>query len=259
MAFAVAARITAIDGEPIENLPLRDFNRRFLRTRSVTAMDAMPPDTVILNGAWWQPGDRDPQICASEEAAKILNLKPGTLVDWNIWNHNLRTRVACIERTESIRMTGRFEFIFNPGQLENLPAVYYGSARVRPADVAAMQRVVYQKFPTVTVVNVADVMQIVEDVVQRIASVIRFISGVHHSGRRGDGGVERGGHALPAHARSGDAQDAGRHAAAHRVDLLGGVSGVGSGGRTDGQPAGRRLRGAGAEAPAADRFSSGAG
>jgi putative ABC transport system permease protein len=177
VAFAVAARITAINGEPIEKLPLRDFNRRFLRTRTVTAMDAMPPDTVILNGAWWRPGDRDPQICANEEAAKILNLKPGTLVDWNIWNRTLRTRVACIERTESIRMTGRFEFLFNAGQLENLPAVYYGSARVRPADVAAMQRVVYRKFPTVTVVNVADVMQIVEDVVQRIAAVIRFISG----------------------------------------------------------------------------------
>jgi putative ABC transport system permease protein len=177
VAFAVAARITAIDGQPIEKLPLRDFNRRFLRTRSVTAMDAMPPDTVILNGAWWRPGDRDPQICVNEEAAKILNLKPGARVDWNIWNRSLRTRVACIERTESIRMTGRFEFIFNPGQLENLPAVYYGSARVRPADVAALVRAVYREFPTVTVVNVADVMQIVEDVVQRIAAVIRFISG----------------------------------------------------------------------------------
>src|SRR5260370_11883353 len=99
------------------------------------------------------------------------------LVDWNIWNHNLRTRVACIQRTESIRITGRFEFMFNPGQLENFPAVYYGSARVLPSNVAALQRVVYGKFPTVTVVNVADVMQIVEDVVQRIASVIRFISG----------------------------------------------------------------------------------
>jgi putative ABC transport system permease protein len=177
VAFAVAARITAINGEAIENRPLRDFNRRFLRTRTVTAMDAMPPDTIVLNGTWWRPGDRDPQICVSEEAAKILNLRPGDLVDWNIWSRNIRTRVACIERTESIRMTGRFEFIFNSGQLENLPAVYYGSARVRPADVAAMQRVVYARFPTVTVVNVADVMQIVEDVVQRIASVIRFISG----------------------------------------------------------------------------------
>ncbi len=177
VAFAVAARITAVNGVPIEKLPLRDFNRRFTRTRSVTAVDAMPPDTVILQGAWWKPGDREPQICASEESANILNLKPGTQVDWNIWDHTLRTRVACVERTESIRMTGRFEFLFSPGQLDGLPAVYYGSARVRPAAVAAMQRVVYQKFPTVTVVNVADVMQIVEDVVQRIAAVIRFISG----------------------------------------------------------------------------------
>ena len=107
VAFAVAARITATDGQPIEKLPLRDFNRRFLRTRSVTAMDAMPPDTVILSGAWWRPGDRDPQICVNEEAAKILNLKPGSRVDWNIWNRILRTRVACIERTESIRMALR--------------------------------------------------------------------------------------------------------------------------------------------------------
>ena len=111
-----------------------------------------------------------------EEAARILTLKPGSVIDWNIWNRNIRTRVACIERSESVRMTSRFEFIFNPGQLDGLPAVYYGSARVRPADVAALQRTVYQRFPTVTVVNVADVMQIVEEVVERIAMVIRFIS-----------------------------------------------------------------------------------
>ena len=177
VAFAVAARITAIDGQAVEKLPLRDMNRRFLRTRTVTGMDAMPVDTVVLSGAWWKAGDREPRICANEEAAKILNLKPGTVVDWSIWSRTVRTRVACVQRTESIRMTGRFEFIFSPGQLENLPAVYYGSARVRPADVAGLQRIVYQKFPTVTVVNIADVMQIVEDVVQRIAAVIRFISG----------------------------------------------------------------------------------
>src|SRR5206468_11143965 len=79
-------------------------------------------------------------------------------------------------RSGSVGMSGRFEFVFSPGPLDGLPSVYYGSARVRPADVAAMQRVVYQQFPTVTVVNVADVMQIIDDVVERIAAVIRFIS-----------------------------------------------------------------------------------
>jgi len=176
VAFAVAARITSVDGLPVERLALRDFARRFVRTRSVTSMDAMPAETVILSGAWWKPGDQEPQVCANEEAARILNLKPGSTLEWNIWSRAIRTRVACIQRTESIRMTARFEFIFNGGKLDGLPAVYYGSARVRPADVPALQRTVYQRFPTVTVVNVADVMQIVEEVVQRIALVIRFIS-----------------------------------------------------------------------------------
>jgi len=176
VAMAVAARITAIDGRPIRDFGLRDMGRRFVRTRSVTEMAAKPPETEILSGAWWGPGDTRPQTCVSEEAARILRVAPGALIDWDIWQHAVRTRVACIERSESIRMTARFEFLFSPGQLNGFPAVYYGSAHVRPAAVAGLQRVLYLQFPTVTVVNVADVMQIVEDVVARIALVIRFIS-----------------------------------------------------------------------------------
>jgi len=173
---AVAARITAVDGTPIDQLPLRDWGRRFLRTRSVTDMGEKPGDMQIVSGAWWAAGDRTPQVAVTDEAAHVLNLKAGSTLDWSIWNRNVRTRVACIERTESLRMAARFEFIFNPGQLENLPAVYYGSARVRPAAVAPLQRVLYQRFPTVTVINMADVMQTVEEVVDRISLVVRFIS-----------------------------------------------------------------------------------
>ena len=176
VAFAVSAKIAAIDGQPIEKRPMRYMDRRFLRTRSVTTLDTAPPETVLLQGAWWKTGDREPEVCAQEETARILNLQVGAVIDWSIWNRTIRTRVACIQRTESIRMNGRFEFVFSPGILEGMPAVYYGSARVRPGDVAALQRVVYGRFPTVTVVNIADVMAIIDDVVERIAAVIRFIS-----------------------------------------------------------------------------------
>ncbi|HLI82494.1 MAG TPA: FtsX-like permease family protein [Bryobacteraceae bacterium] len=176
IAGAVAARIAAIDGVPIEKLPLRDWGRRFLRTRSVTAMSEKPAEMQILAGAWWKPGERDALVCVDEESARILNLKPGSTVDWSIWNQNLRTRVACIERTESLRMAARFEFLFNPGHLDGFPAVYYGSARVLPSSVAPLQRALYERYPTVTVVNMADVMQTVEQVVDQIALLVRFIS-----------------------------------------------------------------------------------
>lgn len=176
VAMAVAAHVLDVDGRTIQSFGLRDAARRFLRTRSVTEMAVKPPETEVLRGAWWSPGDQQPQVCTSEETARILHLSPGSEIDWDIWQHRLRTRVACIERTESIRLTARFEFLFSPGHLAGFPAQYYGSARVRPPDVPNLQRVLYQQFPTVTVVNVADVMQIVDDVVGRIALVIRFIS-----------------------------------------------------------------------------------
>jgi putative ABC transport system permease protein len=173
---AVAARITSVDGVSIDRLPLRDYGRRFLRTRSVTVLKEKPPEMEILKGAWWNPNDRQAFVCVSDEAARILNLKPGSAVEWSIWNRTLNTQVACVERAESLRMSGRFEFLFNPGQLEEFPAIYYGSARVRPNAVAPLERIMYQRFPMVTVINMADVMQTVEEVVDRISVVVRFIS-----------------------------------------------------------------------------------
>ncbi|PWU09351.1 MAG: ABC transporter permease [Terriglobia bacterium] len=173
---AVAARITAVNGVPIEQLPLHDWGRRFLRTRSVTGLSEKPKEMEIVSGAWWRPQETEPLVCVTEEAAHILNLKPGSLIDWSIWNRRIRTRVACIERSESLRMAARFEFLFNAGQLDGLPAIYYGSARARPNAVAPLQRILYQRFPTVTVINMADVMQIVEEVVDRISIIVRFIS-----------------------------------------------------------------------------------
>src|SRR5450432_2812928 len=45
VAFAVAARIVAIDGTPIEQVAVGEVGRRFLRTRSVTEMADKPPET----------------------------------------------------------------------------------------------------------------------------------------------------------------------------------------------------------------------
>jgi putative ABC transport system permease protein len=112
----------------------------------------------------------------AEDAARALGLKPGMDTEWTATGHTLHARIAGIHRAESIRMASRFDFLFIPGALNNLPAVYFGSLRMEPRAVPALQRAVYEQFPTVTVVNVADVLAIVQQVVDQIALVIRFIS-----------------------------------------------------------------------------------
>jgi putative ABC transport system permease protein len=48
--------------------------------------------------------------------------------------------------------------------------------RARRSGTGAIQRAVFQKFPTVTVINIADVLDIVQQVIDQIALVIRFLS-----------------------------------------------------------------------------------
>jgi putative ABC transport system permease protein len=173
---SVAVRLTSVNGVPVEKLGLQEWGRRFLRTRSVTSAPVRPRETEILSGAWWDGRPAVPQVCASEEAARILHLKAGMALEWTAWGRTLHSNLACIERTDSVRMTARFEFVFSPGSLDGLPAIYYGSVRVKPRDVAAMQRAVYEKMPTITVINMADVLEIVQQVVDQIALVVRFVS-----------------------------------------------------------------------------------
>ncbi|HTQ56041.1 MAG TPA: FtsX-like permease family protein [Bryobacteraceae bacterium] len=173
---SVAVRLVSIDGVPVEKLNLRQFGRRFLRTRPVTTAPERPRETQILSGAWWEGRPATPQVCAAEEAARILHLRAGMTLVWSAWGRTIESRLACIQRTDSVRMFARFEFIFSPGSLDGFPAIYYGSVRIKPRDVAAMQRAVYEKMPTITVINMADVLEIVQQVVDQIALVVRFMS-----------------------------------------------------------------------------------
>ena len=49
--------------------------------------------------------------------------------------------------------------------------VYYGAVRVKPEDAGALQARIFQQFPTVTVINAADVLEIIQGVVDRVAGI----------------------------------------------------------------------------------------
>jgi len=170
----VSVRLAAVNGTAVENLGFHGWGRRFLQTRSVSWSASIPAHTELIQGAWWQ--DQPSQVSVAEEAAKILRVQPGSHLQFSAFGRSMDVRVASIHRTESFRVGANNEFIFDPATLAGLPAIYYGGVRVQPAAVAALQRAAYEKFPTVSVINAADVLQIVQGVVDQIAVVIRFIS-----------------------------------------------------------------------------------
>ncbi|MCU1258342.1 MAG: hypothetical protein JWO80_1227 [Bryobacterales bacterium] len=172
----VAATLTSINGVPQVHTNLKGMARRYSRAVSVSPAADQPKYTTVVQGKWWDANSREAFVSVSEEAAKVLNIHPGMRIEWSTPSRQFAAVVAAIHKTENIRLTARIEFFFSPKVLEGQPLIYYASVRVRPAAVPQLQRAVYQRFPTVTVVNVADVLQIVQDVVDQISLVIRFIS-----------------------------------------------------------------------------------
>ena len=176
MIGTVAARIVTIDGAPLQRDTLKGFARRYLRTSAVTTLGEKPPYTQVTQGQWWTGKPAEPELAVADDAARALGMHVGSRVEWSTPSRKFTSRVVAIQKTESVRLNARVEFVFSPGVLDGLPTIYYGSVRVRPDLVGQLQTVIYRRFPTITVINVADVLRIIQDVVNQIAVVVRIIS-----------------------------------------------------------------------------------
>jgi putative ABC transport system permease protein len=174
---SVSARLVSINGASLADMKLVGMMRRFMYSRSVMWENEIPDQTKVVEGAWWKPGTTEPVVSIAEDAAHILNLHPGAWIEMTSAGRTIGARVVAVHLTEAIRVSAANEFVFNPKPLEGLPVIFYGGVRMKPAAVGAFQRVAYEKYPTVTVVNVADALEIVQQVVDQIALVIRFLSG----------------------------------------------------------------------------------
>lgn len=172
----VAARLTAINGTLPDRESLKGFDRRLLSTRQVTWVEDKPEDVQVRQGEWWAPGAPESLLAVDENTAQTLGVSVGDQIRWEVTGRQFDTRVGAVYRVQSVSPGGVPDFYFNRKALEGAPVQYLGTARIAPAQVSKLQREVFAKYPTITVVNVADVLVIVQEVVDQVSLVVRFIS-----------------------------------------------------------------------------------
>lgn len=172
----VAVRLESIDGRPVKDLNLQHFERRYQSTRLVTFAERPPEDLLARQGKWWKPGDARPQVAVVEEMAATLKLKPGMKLKWSSIGREFETPVAAVFRQRAVRTGPQMEVLFNPVALKGLPVQYLGLVRLTGKQIGMFQKKVYEAYPTVTVINTADVMILVQQVVDQVSLVVRFIA-----------------------------------------------------------------------------------
>jgi putative ABC transport system permease protein len=172
---SVAGRIISVDGTAAEGLKLKNYPKRLLQTVSLTWSAALPVGSTMVQGSWWDKDDGQ-SLAVSEHIAQRLGLHLGSRIVFTSNGRTIQATVVAVIRNNGQHVYTRSEFILTPRAMAGLPVVWYGAAHVDPQQVGVVQRALFNAYPTVTVINIADVIETIQGVVQQITIVVRFLA-----------------------------------------------------------------------------------
>jgi len=81
-----------------------------------------------------------------------------------------------VYEADSRHAFSRAEFILPEPALAGLPVVWYGGVHCDPGATAMLRRVLYEHFPTVTVIDVAATLEVIRQVLLQVTYVIQFLA-----------------------------------------------------------------------------------
>jgi len=171
----IVSKVLAKNGVPVADLRLAKKRKEDLQTIRITTAEAMPASVELKRGQWWSAPAREPQLAVSEELRRDFDLAVGDKLQFQIAGRLFTAPlVAVFEQRE--RSNVRYNLVFPRESLHGLPVVYYGAVHVDPAKIPQVEEAIFERFPTVTVMNLADILKRIQEAVDQVALVVRFLA-----------------------------------------------------------------------------------
>jgi putative ABC transport system permease protein len=172
----VRGRVISLDGKTTEQLKDQHFPRHLLENAELSWADTVPAGDKIAQGGWWTDSNAA-QLAVGQGMAERIHLRVGSSVEMEIGGVLRTLVVAAIYKQDGQHLGARVEFLLPSGLLKDEPADWYGGAHVDPRQVAALERALFAAYPTVTVINLAEMLDRIAALVDQITFVVRFLAG----------------------------------------------------------------------------------
>ena len=180
----ISARLATIDG----NVPRgrgprqpgeegsRGRGGRGRRPIDLTWADQPPIGFGIIKGQWWDASENKNVASVRDHVAEYMQIQLGSQIQWQAGGKEVSATVVSIHDYEG-EPDWIYDFVLNKTALEGMPATFIGGVRVLPEYSLEVTRAAFEAFPSVLFVNAVDFFETVQEVVDQIAFVIRFVSG----------------------------------------------------------------------------------
>ena len=173
----VKGEFVSLNGTPVEQLKGQHFPLHMLQNAELSWSDALPTGVKLTQGKWWTDANAR-EIAVNEGTAQRLHLSVGTPVELETAVNGAHAlKVAAIYKADGQHLSARVPFMLPSGALKGEAATWYGGAHVDSSKVSEIERALFAAYPTVTTINLADVLDRIESVVDQITFVIRFLAG----------------------------------------------------------------------------------
>lgn len=179
----VIVRIDEINGKTAASLgsdtAFRRERRGFNMELRTTYRDSLTSSEKIVAGTWTGkaiPG-QDVPVSLEEDYARHIGVKIGDHIEFNVQGTEIAAVVSSLRKVEWNRIQTNFRLLFPSGVLEDAPQFHVILTHVPSAKVSVQyQRAVVQAYPNVSIIDIALVVSILQDLLSKIAYVIHFMS-----------------------------------------------------------------------------------
>lgn len=155
------------DNERAKRLVSREFN--------LSTAATMQADNKLLQGRWWRAGEESaPLLSLEDDIAKVLNVKLGDTLTYDIAGSKVTLTVTSIRKVEWDSMRANFFAVTPPNALNQFSASYMTAFYLAKNQDNALNNLL-QQFTNFTVIDVASLMNQVRDIMQKLATAIGFV------------------------------------------------------------------------------------
>jgi putative ABC transport system permease protein len=173
----IRARMTALNGTPIAELPLAgDRAQNFAeREQNLSWAADLQEDNKIVEGRWWNEGDRDRKLVSvATDYAEELGIKLGDVLSFDVAGEPLEAEVTSIREVQWDTFRPNFFLVFSPGALDGMVGTWLTALNLDEAGKRSLVELVRQ-FPSVSIFDIEAILNQVRQVSDRASLAVQYV------------------------------------------------------------------------------------
>jgi putative ABC transport system permease protein len=152
--------------------------RRLNRAYTITYRGRLEPYETIVEGKFWDDSPSpEGEVSIAEDMRGLAGIEVGSMLQFDILGKKLNARVTSARHIDIRNSRTAFAVVFRPGTLESAPQMFVAAIDGPKDDLerSRFQRDLVDKFPNLSVVDVAEAISMIKRVLDNIALAVSLL------------------------------------------------------------------------------------